>query len=99
VTSEQVAHRRAQLLRFARMTGYALAVQLLAFGGNWPGWAAVWSLLPAAAETALRQALPVKPLPTTGSVLAPTVPPPGFPATRTGTVPMPQVPPVDSAHG
>lgn len=63
MTLERVAHRRAQLLRFARMAGYALAVQLLTSGASWPGWRGLWSLLPGAAETVLRQALPVKPIP------------------------------------
>lgn len=66
------AHLRAQALRFVRVTAYALLAQLTLTGGTWPGWAGLWSLLPGALETGLRQVLPVKaipaatPLPPTG---------------------------------
>jgi hypothetical protein len=61
------AHVRAQILRFARVSAYALIAQLLLTGFAWPGWAGLWSLVLGAAETGLRQALPVKPLPRVAS--------------------------------
>lgn len=68
------AHVRAQLLRFARLTAASLAAEYLRAGGHLPlTWATLWVLLPGTAETALRQALPVKPLPRVTAV--PAVPP------------------------
>lgn len=78
-STQQVAHARAQLLRFVRVSALALVVQLLAAGGTWPGWSGLWSLLAGAAEAGLRQVLPVRPLPgRIDSVLSPpSGPPPG----------------------
>lgn len=53
------AHLKAQLLRFARTTGYAFAGALFATGGHVKWWDAL-SLLAGAAETGLRQVFKVK---------------------------------------
>ena len=58
------AHVQAQVLRFVRVSGYALAVQVAASGLVWPGWRAVWALVPGALETGLRQVSPVRPVET-----------------------------------
>ncbi len=64
------AHVTAQLLRFARVTGYALVAQLLLTGFSWPGWAGLWALVPGALETGLRQVAPVKAIPAVTSAPA-----------------------------
>lgn len=62
-------HARAQLLRFARVSALAFAAGLLTTGGK-VSWASLWALAAGAAETSLRQLLPVKPIPTVSAVLA-----------------------------
>lgn len=69
------AHVQAQALRFLRVSGYALVAQLLLTGFEWPGWAGLWSLVPGALETGLRQVLPVKTIPRVTSEPAVPVPP------------------------
>lgn len=70
------AHVRAQLARFARMTGLALATAFMAQGGTLPGtWRSLWVLLPGAAEVLLRELVPVAPLPTVTAVPAAQEPP------------------------
>lgn len=66
------AHVRAQIARFARMTGLALGTAFMAQGGTLPGtWRSLWVLLPGAAEVLLRELVPVAPLPTVTAVPAP----------------------------
>lgn len=72
-------HVQAQALRFVRVSAYALVAQLLLTGFAWPGWAGLWSLVPGALETGLRQALPVKPLPRIAAEQAPPTQPPASP--------------------
>lgn len=69
------AHVKAQLLRFVRTSGLAFVSAFLMTGGRWPGWAGLWALLAGAGETGLRELLPVKPIPSVSSVLAPPGPP------------------------
>lgn len=57
------AHRRAQVLRFLRITALAFVPLLAGTGVRWPGWAAAWPLLAGAAEVVMRQYLPVKAIP------------------------------------
>lgn len=66
------AHVRAQLARFARMTGLALGTAFMAQGGTLPlTWRSLWVLLPGTAEVLLRELVPVAPLPAVSSVPAP----------------------------
>lgn len=62
-------HTRAQLLRFARVSALAFVAGLLTTGGK-VSWASLWALAAGAAETGLRQLLPVKALPAVTAVLA-----------------------------
>jgi len=79
-------HAKAQVLRFLRVLGYALAVQAAGLQ-HWPGWAGLWALAPAAGETVLRELLPVRPLPAISSVLAPAAGPGlGLPEIPAGTI-------------
>lgn len=59
-------HVKAQLLRFARATGYAFAGALLATGGNLRWWDLL-TLLAGAAETGLRQVFQVEEKPMVSS--------------------------------
>lgn len=68
------SHVKAQLLRFARASGYAFLAAFLATGGHLSWWQLL-SLLAGAAEAGLRQVFPVKPIPAVSAVLAD--PPPG----------------------
>jgi hypothetical protein len=74
------AHLRAQALRFARISVYALLAQLALTGFSWPGWAGLWALVPGALETGLRQMMPTKPIPAVTAVLAAPPEPPAPPA-------------------
>ncbi len=66
------AHVRAQLLRFARLTGASVMAEYLRQGGHLPlTWATLWVLLPGALETLLRQTARVEPAPTVTVVPAP----------------------------
>jgi hypothetical protein len=66
------AHVRAQVLRFARMTGLALGTAFMAQGGTLPlTWRSLWVLLPGTAEVLLRELVPVSPLPTVTAVPTP----------------------------
>lgn len=64
------AHQKAQLLRFARATGYAFLAALLATGGHVRWWDLL-TLLAGAAETGLRQLAPTAPVPAVTAVSAP----------------------------
>ena len=57
------AHVQAQVLRFVRMFAFALAGQLAVVGTSHLGWSALASVALGAAEVAVRQVFPVKPLP------------------------------------
>lgn len=74
------AHVKAQALRFVRTSGLAFVALLLATGGH-VGWSSLWAMLVGAAETGLRQLMPVAPLPTVTAVLAPPAPPATPPTT------------------
>lgn len=63
------AHLKAQALRFVRTSGLAFVALLMATGGH-VGWSSLWAMLVGAAETGLRQLMPVAPLPTVTAVLA-----------------------------
>ena len=64
------AHLKAQVLRFVRTSGLAFVAMLLATGGH-VGWSSLWAMLAGAAETGLRQLVPVAPVPTVSAVPAP----------------------------
>lgn len=56
------AHLKAQALRFLRVSALAFLTALPVDGGN-VSWSSLWALAAGAAETGLRQLLPVRPLP------------------------------------
>jgi hypothetical protein len=64
------AHLKAQLLRFARATGYAFIAALLATGGNLSWWDLL-TLLAGATEAGLRQVFQVQEVASVTSVPAP----------------------------
>lgn len=64
------AHAKAQALRFVRISVLAFFSALPATGGK-VSWASLFALGAGALETGLREMVPVKPLPTVDSVLAP----------------------------
>lgn len=64
------AHLRAQLLRFARATGYAFVAALIATGGN-VSWWDLLALLAGAAESGLRQVFQVQEVASVTAVPAP----------------------------
>lgn len=63
------AHLKAQALRFVRTSGLAFVALLLATGGH-VGWSSLWAMLVGAAETGLRELMPVESKPTVTAVLA-----------------------------
>lgn len=63
------AHLKAQLLRFVRTSGLALAASLLATDGH-VSWSSLWVLIVGAGEVGLRELIPVAPLPTVTAVPA-----------------------------
>lgn len=63
------AHLKAQALRFVRVSALAFVAGLLTTGGK-VSWSSLWALVAGAAETGLRQLLPVKPIPAVSTVLA-----------------------------
>lgn len=73
------AHLKAQALRFVRTSGLAFVALLLATGGH-VGWSSLWAMLVGAAETGLRELIPVAPLPTVTAVPADPQPPTTDPA-------------------
>lgn len=72
------AHVRSQVLRFVRVSVLAFAASLPADGGR-VSWSSLWALAAGAAETGLRQLLPVKPLPAVASVPVMSAEPPQAP--------------------
>lgn len=68
------AHLKAQALRFVRTSGLAFVALLLATGGH-VGWSSLWAMLVGAAETGLRELMPVESKPTVTAVLADPPPP------------------------
>lgn len=64
------AHLKAQALRFVRVSVLAFAAGLLASDGQL-SWPSLWALAAGAAEAGLRQAFPVRPVPSVTSVFAP----------------------------
>lgn len=67
------AHVRSQVLRFVRVSVLAFLTSLPVDGGS-VSWSSLWALAAGAAETGLRQLLPVKPLPAVASVPAAAAP-------------------------
>lgn len=64
------AHLKAQLLRFARATGYAFIAAFLATGGSLSWWQLL-SLVAGAVESGLRQVFQVQEVATVTAVPAP----------------------------
>ena len=85
------AHLKAQALRFIRISALAFLTALPVDGGK-VTWASLFALAAGAAEAALRQVLPVKPIPAVSAVLAdaeevvaPSQTPPADPAPGSGS--------------
>lgn len=79
------AHVQAQVLRFLRVSALAFLASLPADGAD-VKWSSLWALAAGAAETALRQLLPVKLIPSVASVPVMSAEPPQAPP---GPAPVP----------
>lgn len=90
-------HVQAQLLRFARTTALSFLVLYIQAGGHL-SWSSLWAVGPGVAETLLREARPVNPLPRISSVLVTPSPVPASGGTLAAPLRLASPPPAPAGN-